>query len=173
VVGPKPLAPDVVLYEPMIDQRRQGTTDFADLYAAEAPRLWRAMFAFTGSRETASDVVAETFAQCLRRGAEVQAPALWLWRSAFRIAVGELSDSQRYLDAPIDVAREDEVPDLDLMIALGRLSRRQRLTIILHYYAGYSTPEIARIMGVAVSTVRVHLMQGRRRLRHMLGGFDD
>ena len=157
----------------MIEERRGEATDFAELYAAEAPRLWRAMLAFTGSREMASDVVAEAFAQCLRRGADVRLPALWLWKSAFRIARGELRDSRRISGPLLDASTEDVMPDVDLMIALDRLSHRQRLTIILHYYVGYSTPEIARIMGLAVPTVRVHLLQGRRRLRQMLGGFDD
>jgi len=157
----------------MIDERREEATDFAALYAAEAPRLWRSMLAFTGSREMASDVVAEAFAQCLRRGAEVRTPALWVWKSAFRIARGELRDGRRVSGSIGDVSTQYEMPDVDLMLAMDRLSSRQRITLILHYYAGYSTPEIARIIGVATPTVRVHLMQGRRRLREALGGFDD
>jgi RNA polymerase sigma-70 factor (ECF subfamily) len=156
----------------MIDEREEAA-DFAKLYAKEAPRIWRTMLAFTGSHEVASDVVAEAFAQWLRRGAGVKSPVLWLWKSAYRIAAGELRHRRSTIGSIVDVPTEQEIPDVDLMLALDKLSSRQRIAIILHYYAGYSTPEIARIIGVAVPTVRVHLMHGRRRLRETLGGFDD
>lgn len=156
----------------MIKDRIVEASEFAELYRVEAPRLWRAMLAFTANPEMASDVVAEAFAQCLRRGSKVRAPALWLWKAAYRIALGELRNRRR-ASAWSEVSTEYEMPDLDLMVALGRLSSRQRVAIILHYYAGYSTPEIARIIGINAATVRVHLMQGRRRLRQVLGDIDE
>jgi RNA polymerase sigma-70 factor (ECF subfamily) len=156
----------------MIRESRVDAADYGQLYREEAPRLWRAMFAFTGDRESANDVVAEAFAQCLRRGAEVRTPALWVWKAAFRIAAGELRDSRRRDAWTLEAAAEDEIPDLDLLAALPRLSRQQRVTLILHYYADYSTTDIATILGISATTVRVHLMQGRRRLRDMLGGTD-
>ena len=156
----------------MIEDSRVEAEDFGQLYREEAPRLWRAMFAFTGDRETANDVVSEAFAQCLRRGAEVRTPALWVWKAAFRIATGELRVRCRTDAWTQEAFAEDEVPDLDLLAALPCLSRRQRVTLILHYYADYSTTEIATILGITAPTVRVHLMQGRRRLRDMLGGTD-
>jgi len=156
----------------MIDESRVEDADFGQLFREEAPRLWRAMFAFTGNRETANDVVAEAFAQCLRRGAAVRTPALWVWKAAFRIAAGEIRDSRRTDAWTQEVSAEHEMPDLDLLAALARLSRRQRVTLILHYYADYSTTDIATILGIRATTVRVHLMQGRRRLRDTLGGTD-
>lgn len=156
----------------MIDESRIEGADFGQLYREEAPRLWRAMFAFTGDRETANDVVAEAFAQCLRRGAEVRTPDLWVWKAAFRIAAGELRDNRRTDSWTVEAAAEDEMPDLDLLAALLRLSHRQRVSLILHYYVDYSTTDIATILGISATTVRVHLMQGRRRLRDLLGGTD-
>jgi RNA polymerase sigma-70 factor, ECF subfamily len=156
----------------MLDESPVEAPDFDRLYREEAPRLWRAMFAFTGDRETSSDVVAEAFAQCLRRGAEVRTPVLWVWKAAFRIAAGQLRDSRRTDSWTVEAAAEDEIPDLDLLAALPRLSHQQRVTVILHYYADYPTTDIATILGISATTVRVHLMQGRRRLRDMLGGTD-
>ena len=50
----------------------------------------------------------------------------------------------------------------------SRLSPNQRAALILHHYAGYSTREIGQILGCSAATVRVHLSQGRRRLRSLL-----
>ena len=57
--------------------------------AVHAP-LWRAVLAYSGSADVADEAVAEAFAQLLRRGDGVDDPAAWAWRSAFRIAAGEL-----------------------------------------------------------------------------------
>lgn len=60
------------------------------LYREDGARLWRALLAFSGDREVASDAVAEAFAQALGRGDAIRQPDRWVWRAAFRIAAGEL-----------------------------------------------------------------------------------
>jgi len=73
--------------------RRMAETtapDLGDLYRHEAPRLWRAVFAYAQDRAITDDAVAEAFAQCLRRGGEVRDPRAWIWRASFRMAAGEL-----------------------------------------------------------------------------------
>jgi len=59
-------------------------------------------------------------------------------------------------------------PAVDLIRALARLSPNQRAVAILHLYADYRTRDVARILGISQTTVRVHLSQARRRLRMML-----
>jgi RNA polymerase sigma-70 factor (ECF subfamily) len=66
------------------------------LYREDGARLWRALVAFSGDREVASDAVAEAFAQALGRGEELRDPQRWVWRAAFRIAAGELKDRRRF-----------------------------------------------------------------------------
>src|SRR5689334_13807853 len=63
------------------------------VYRADGERLWRAVFAFSGDSEIASDAVAEAFAQVLHRGSAIRDPATW--RSAFRIAAGALKSRPR------------------------------------------------------------------------------
>ncbi|MDP9331357.1 MAG: sigma-70 family RNA polymerase sigma factor [Actinomycetota bacterium] len=62
--------------------------------------------------------------------------------------------------------------EADLMTALAKLPSRQRAALILHYLADLPNSEIARALGITTCTVRVHLMQGRRRLRDLLGDAD-
>lgn len=64
-------------------------------------------------------------------------------------------------------------PAVDLMRALGRLSPNQRAVSVLHLYADKSTKEVAQILRVAPSTVRVHLSLARRRLRTLLEDQDE
>jgi RNA polymerase sigma factor (sigma-70 family) len=143
------------------------------LFREEGVRLWRALVAFTGDREIASDAVAEAFAQVLGRGDEVRAPERWVWRAAFKIARGDLKERGRRQPFAADQTYEMSDPPGDLLGALAKLSPKQRAATILHFYAGYSTKEVAEILGSSAATVRVHLSQGRKRLRTILENDDD
>ena len=48
-----------------------------------------------------------------------------------------------------------------------------RDVVYLHYYEGYSAPEIAGILGKNVNTVYTQLTRARGLLRQALGGEDD
>ena len=91
-----------------------------------------------------------------------------MWRAAFQIARGELK--RRAAVSPLSDERSYELsePAWELIGALRSLPERQRVVLVLRYYAGYSVREIAEIVGSTAATVRVHLSRGRRRLRDML-----
>ena len=147
---------------------------FERLYREQGDRLWRAVLAFSGDREVASDAVSEAFAQVLRRGEAVRDPARWVWRAAFRIASGELADRRRRGGMAVEEGTY-EMPSGDadvLMEKLQRLSPNQRASLVLHYYAGYPIRDIARIVGSTAPAIRVHLSRGRKRLRTMLSTED-
>ena len=144
-------------------------------YVAVHAPLWRAVLAYSGSADVADEAVAEAFAQLLRRGDGVDDPAAWAWRSAFRIAAGELQ--RRRL-----AGSSDEVPDVgvslpepavDLIAALRHLTDQQRACIVLCDLAGHDAPNAARLLGTTAATVRVQLMRSRRRLRELLEESDD
>lgn len=144
-----------------------GSADRA--FREQGPKLWRALLAFTGDPELASDAMAEAFAQLLGRGSAVEAHERWVWRAAFRIAAGELKDRRRRA-SDVDVVETYEMPEpaLDLVRALRHLSPNQRAVAVLRLYVDLPTREVARILGIGQATVRVHLSQARRRLRAVL-----
>ena len=150
----------------MIGQR---VRELGDLYEREGARLWRAVFAYSQSRTITDDAVAEAFAQCMRRGDDVRDPRAWIWATAFHLAAAGLKERGRFLPLTEDHAdRTDPVEAVHLMSALRRLPRNQRAVLVLRFYAGYGTDEIARVLGSSRATVRVHLSRGRRRLRDLL-----
>jgi RNA polymerase sigma-70 factor (ECF subfamily) len=137
--------------------------------------LWRALVAWSASPDVADEAVAEAFAQLLRRGPEVRDPSAWAWRTAFRLAAGDLQ--RRRADAgPGDdtltrlPASVDRLPDdaLDLVHALAQLSDQQRRCIALVDIAGHTAPSAAAVLDTSAATVRVQLMRARRRLRTLL-----
>jgi len=62
----------------------------------------------------------------------------------------------------------DGAQAVDLFGALQRLSSEQRAIVLLHYYAGLNSRELAAAAGLPAATVRFHLMLARRALRRAL-----
>jgi RNA polymerase sigma factor (sigma-70 family) len=148
-------------------------TSVEAVYRADAERLWRAVLAYAGDADIATDAVAEAFAQVLRRGEAVRDPAAWTWRAAFRIAAGALK-ARRAGDRLETVTAEhlDAYADADLLAALRELPSGQRAAVVLFYYADLSVRDVADRLGTNSLAVRANLSRGRRRLRQLLGDRD-
>ena len=148
--------------------------DWEQLYRDEGPRLWRALLAYSGDGEVASDALDEAFAQAMARGDSVRNPSSWIWTTAFKVVRGELKRRGRtsaFRDQGSTYEMPDPVPNL--FAALRELSPKQRAAVILHDSADRPNDEIARVLGVRVQTIHVHLSQGRKRLRELLEAADD
>ena len=61
---------------------------------------------------------------------------------------------------------EDESRDLFCLV-MG-LNKKYRVTLMLHYYDGYSIREIARIIDVPEKTVSTRLARGRKILKELI-----
>jgi RNA polymerase sigma factor (sigma-70 family) len=147
------------------------------LYREHGERLWRSIFLFSGDREVANDAVIEAFAQAIARGDAIRSPLEWVTKAAFRIAAGELAGRRR---SPIvfgqtvdEVACDPDEPGLPLREHLLRLSPKQRAAVILFDVEGYSSKEVADLIGSTASAVGVHLHRAHRRLRAMLKEDED
>jgi RNA polymerase sigma-70 factor (ECF subfamily) len=149
------------------------TTTLEAVYRQEADKLWRALFAFSADTEIASDAVAESFAQAIRRGSAIRDPRAWVWKAGFRIAAGELKRRSSNVHFVPEGSYLDHEVDAELMAALARLPEAQRAAVVLHYYVDAPVREIARRTGMSQLAVRAHLSRGRKRLKQLLGDHDD
>ena len=61
----------------------------------------------------------------------------------------------------------------EVLRAVLSLPRKYREVVYLHYYEGYTAPEIGDILGRNVNTVYTDLTRAREKLRSMLGGEAD
>jgi RNA polymerase sigma-70 factor (ECF subfamily) len=147
--------------------------DLDALFRAEADRLYQTLYAFTGGRaDIAEEATAEAFARAVAHDDELRDPLAWVYRVAFRVAIDEFRREGRQSDG--HAAAIAPPPEMsELVDALRRLSPNQRAAIVLRHVLDLDTPEVARRMGTAEATVRVHLHRGRRRLRDLLGTEED
>ncbi len=156
----------------------------AAAYAAHAPELHAYVLARFGGHVTAEDVVQEAFARLVREVAAGRAPDAvrpWLYRVAHNLAVSELR-SPGHREAELDVpgrpepraaSAEAELEawsvDPALRAALGALSPAARLSVLLAA-DGYSSREIAAVVGRTELASRALLCRSRRALRTLLAG---
>lgn len=143
------------------------------VFESEHARLWRSVLALTGDPDMASDVVAEAFAQAVRRGDALHDPQAWVWRAAFRIAGGQLSarhGRETVVVDPPDAPSSDALPDdvVALLDALGRLAAQDRRVVVLVLVGGLSAAEAGAVVNASAGAVRVRLHRARARLRAAL-----
>jgi RNA polymerase sigma-70 factor, ECF subfamily len=146
-----------------------GPMSVESLYRADSERLWRAVYAFAGDPDLASDAVAEAYAQVLARGEAIRDPLAWTWRAAFRIASGSLKARLPTGSRIPDKHYMDHHADADLIQALSKLPSGQRAAVVLFYYADLPVSDVAHRLGTNGLAVRANLSRGRRRLRQLLG----
>lgn len=143
-------------------------TELELVYREQAPGLYRALLLYAGDPEIAGDAVAEAFAQALRRGDAIRSLERWIWKTAYRVAAGELDRRRSATGRTVEGAYEIPETPLLLSVAMGELSPMQRASVALHDFAGYPLREVAAITGSTASAVSVHLVRAHRKLRRHL-----
>ena len=143
--------------------------DWEELVTQNENRLYRTALAILGCQQEAEDAVQDAFLRYLEKApVDLENPSAWLARvlvngckSRLRLAwrrVGPLPDT---LPAPGPEEREE-------LEELFSLPPEDRAVIHLHYYEGYSTGEIAGLLGQRPGTVRSRLSRARTKLKRLL-----
>ena len=142
-----------------------SATDLEKVYRAQSERLYRALLAYSGDPRVAEDALAEAFAHALRNRGQMRDPTRWVWSVAFRVAKGQLAQRHRESGELTDLGYDMPEPMRDLLAALAELSPMQRASIVLFHFADYPVKEIAKMLDTSSAAVKVHLSQGRKRMR--------
>lgn len=78
---------------------------------------------------------------------------------------------------PLDVLADQEAPSFadnrEVLDAVLSLPAKYRDVVYLHYYEGYTAPQIGEILGKKTNTVYTLLTRAREQLRRLLGGDED
>jgi RNA polymerase sigma-70 factor, ECF subfamily len=153
---------------------------FEEFFAAEYRSLLTLATALCGSRVLGEDVVQDAMFAASRQWPKLSNyddPARWARSVVIRRSSNVRRGRMREARALERVAgRRDttttRLPNLEqdaFWAAVRALPRRQRACIALHYLDDLDVDEIAGILGIASSTVRVHLHAARQALAVALG----
>lgn len=142
---------------------------FRQVYETHGPALYRFCLMQMKNRADAEDVMQEVFLKRLYRAPHFDSPEhekRWLYRVALNQCKDEWKRRHRS-DLPLEAAALVAVPPAqrELLEQVAALPEKLRTVIHLHYYEGYSIEEIAQVLGISVSAVKMRMKRGRDALR--------
>ncbi len=167
LVGKSTLSEERVLVQRAIKRDRQA---FAELYDRFVDKIYKYIYYKVGTRAEAEDLTAQVFMKAWEAIANykwMDRPfAAWLYRIAHNIVVD-------YFRTRRDVASLEDMPYLEenghltleelsqqhmtadtLRRAIARLTHDQQRVIVLRFLEGYSTDQVAQILGKQPGAVR-------------------
>jgi RNA polymerase sigma factor (sigma-70 family) len=128
--------------------------DFADFYGRELAGQVRRAALLLGSAEQANDVVHDAFVAVYRRWDELGEPGPYLNVAVLNGCRAVHRRRSRYDRlVPRLFERATSAPDDVLADVLGRLPFNHRAAVVLRYYGGLTTDEIASSLGCAPGSV--------------------
>ena len=181
----------------LVQRCKEGSESaFAELVRRHRPRLFSLAFRLTGDRETAEDVVQETFIAAFRTLDRFEPrPSLAAWlntiavRNAGRAAAKAATRPRASLDALIasdaeagerigdPAGAEQNDPHLaaeaaelrrELSNAIVGLPFKYRAAVVTRYVLGLEYAEAAASLEMGLNTYKSHLLRGTRMLREAL-----
>lgn len=141
-----------------------------------ADRLYRMAFSYCRNRPDAEDAVQEVFLRFLRRPPDCtdeEQLRRWLLKVTANVCRDMLRSPFRCRCCPLEEAAEPATlmeEESSLLSAVLRLPAKYRGIVHLYYYEDYSVAEVARIVGISESAVRMRLLRARRKLKEELEG---
>lgn len=146
-----------------------------EVYRRNIDRVYRLAYMRLGNRADAEDAAQNVFIRFLRSPRifrDKEHEKAYFLRAAHNESISILrspwhSRRQDFEDLP-EVGEEDPQDDGAVVRALASLPRHHREVIYLYYFEGYSSREIASLIGRSESAVRSRLQAARDRLRPIL-----
>ncbi|OQQ13067.1 hypothetical protein B0675_39220 [Streptomyces sp. M41(2017)] len=155
--------PTAQINDPRVD------AEFSRFYDKSFKRLVRETTRGTRDRGWAEDAVQEALLAVLGRWRSIEHPDRYV-RTVLRNLLAKQATEAPTLVPVEELGSEgierDVTDDVHLRMAImavmHELPQQQQRATALHYLADMSVDQVAEDLGVAKSTVRVHLMQARR-----------
>ncbi len=159
--------------------RGDDSKAFLMLYQHYAPKIFNFLWNRTPDRETAEDLVQETFAKLWQMRADLDVQRNFrslLFRIARNLAIDHLRQLRRQgLVGELDEGQPAPPEDPEAFVkrdrvrqALRALSQHQRAVFCLSRFEGLKYVEIATILGISIKTVEVHMGRALKKLRDRL-----
>ncbi len=150
------------------------TEQFTRIARKYMDTVYRVALNYLRSPDGADDITQEVFLRLLRSETLFESEEHirnWLIRVTVNECKRDLASRWRKVE-PLEAYAEklsfsSEENSETYRIVMG-LPRKYRMVIYLHYYEGYSTAEIAQMLGSKQSTVCTQLERGRKLLKNML-----
>lgn len=155
----------------------RSNNEITSIYERQAKTVYRLCYTYLKNTSDTEDAVQSVFIKLINHNQSFKSlehEKAWLLTCAANHCKDILKSAYRKrtdFDIP-DIAETKAENDAqpELLEAILQLPDKYKESLYLHYYEGYKTDEIARMVEKPASTVRSHLSEARKILREKLGG---
>lgn len=143
---------------------------------AYADTVKRICFVHLKNHADTEDIFQNVFLKYILHSGVFESPEhekAWFIRVTVNACRDLLRSFGRRKTLPLESIEEEAVADdesREVLRAVLSLPKKYKDAIYLHYYEGYTAPEIAEILGKNANTVYTLLTRGRAELKKSLGG---
>lgn len=144
------------------------------LVHAYSDLILRLSYTYLKSTDDAQDICQTVFLKLLQKPRAFSSPEhekAWIIRTTINACKDHLKSHWRKTTVPIEAAQHVPAPAAEpgsILASVNLLPPKYRAVIYLHYYEGYTAPEIAQLLGRLPSTVNTQLRRGREQLKTLL-----
>ena len=147
-----------------------------EVFSEYGTMVYRLLYARTGNKQDAEDLLQEVFLRYLRRAPSFSEEAhrkAWLIRTAINCAKSLHTSPWHTRTAALDEHLAIFPPEKSqVYYSVLALPVKYRMVVHLFYYEEMATKEIAELMGCSDGTVRSLLSRAREKLRKSLEGVE-
>ena len=153
------------------------TKDYiSDLLDKYSDMVLRIAYTYLKNRADAEDIVQDVFLRIIDKKPSFNDEShekLWLIRATINMCKNKVNMFWNKNKCSIDDVQEFAVSDkyntdTSVFQAVMALGEKYRVVVYMYYYEGYSTPEIADVIGKNETTIRSLLHRARNKLKDML-----
>lgn len=150
--------------------------ELSRIYHRHVKTVYRVCFMYMKNSHDTEDMVQNTFLRLMRDNTRFESEEhekAWLIRTATNLCKDHFRHwwtKRLGMDAVADVAAEDALVIDETLNKVLMLPSKYKTAVYLYYYEGYTTVEIAKILGKNASTVRSWLHAARKLLRVEMEG---
>ena len=145
-------------------------------YEKYADMLYRLALSHLKNPEDAEDTVQEVFVKYMHHFAilsDEEHERAWLIRTTVNRCYDLLRYNSRRNHEALDelteeIAAEEKEQHIEIFQILEKLPVKNKTVIVLHYLEGFSVEEIARMLRISASAVKMRLSRGREQMKEVI-----
>ncbi len=142
--------------------------DYDKVFCEFAPIIYRAALCKTGDADTAQDILQEVLLLLCKKQPNFKCKSqlrVWLVKCAYKLAAATTRRFENTKTVPIDAAESIGVQDnleFEFYDVLARLPENLRDATILFYIEDMTLNDIAKVLSISVSAVKLRLLRARK-----------
>lgn len=144
---------------------------FTEYVRKYSDMVYRIAYSYTRSIPDSEDIMQDVLVKLYHSGKtfrDGEHTKAWLIRVTVNRCRDVLRSQKRLRTEELDPASAAPQSDSGLDEAMDSLGMEYRLVVYLHYYEGYGVKDIARMLRISESNVKIRLKRAREKLKAFL-----